>query len=109
MRITFAKTMPAAHHSRSLPRGQWPSGTFLPLLALIFAGAAPSLAVVYEVGEGTYTAIGQVPWESLAAGDTVLINWRSAPYQEKWVVCRRGISNAPITIRGVLERPVAGH
>ena len=48
-----------------------------------------------------YTAIGQVPWESLNAGDTVLIHWRSNAYQEKWVICRQGSPNAPITVRGV--------
>jgi hypothetical protein len=64
--------------------------------------ATPGLATVYEVGEAKpYTAIGQVPWESLAAGDTVLIHWRSNAYQEKWVICRQGTPTAPITVRGV--------
>ena len=56
----------------------------------------------FEVGSGKpYSAIGQVPWESLQPGDTVLIYWRSTPYQEKWVICRQGTANAPITVRGV--------
>lgn len=66
---------------------------------------------VYQVDPATsYTAIGQVPWESLEAGDTVLIHWRSEPYREKWVICRRGTESAPIVVRGVAgpngERPV---
>jgi hypothetical protein len=39
--------------------------------------------------------------ESLQPGDTVLIYWRSTPYQEKWVICRQGTAIAPITVRGV--------
>jgi len=35
------------------------------------------------------TSIGQVPWESLQAVDTVLVYWRSTPYKEKWVICRQ--------------------
>jgi hypothetical protein len=59
-------------------------------------------AATYEVGPGkAYAAIGDVPWESLQAGDTVLIHWRSTPYKEKWVICRQGLPGAPITVRGV--------
>jgi hypothetical protein len=64
----------------------------------------PSLAgaATYEVGPGKpYVTIGAVPWESLGAGDTVLIHWRSTPYKEKWVLCRQGNAAAPITVRGV--------
>lgn len=62
----------------------------------------PAYAATYEVGPGkTYANIGDVPWESLQAGDTVLIYWRSTPYKEKWVICRQGTSSAPITVRGV--------
>ena len=36
--------------------------------------AAHALATSYEVGPGrSFTAIGDVPWESLAPGDTVFI------------------------------------
>jgi len=56
----------------------------------------------YEVGDGRpYTSIGVVPWESLLAGDNVLIHWRAAPYREKWVIGRTGSSAAPIVVRGV--------
>ncbi len=51
-----------------------------------------------------------MPWESLTAGDTVLIYYRATPYKEKCVICRVGTPAAPITVRGVLgpngERPV---
>ncbi|SDW17275.1 hypothetical protein [Paenibacillus sp. CF384] len=59
-------------------------------------------ATIYEVGPGkTYTNIGDVPWESLVAGDTVKIYWRSTPYKEKIVISRMGSSTAPITVTGI--------
>ena len=70
-------------------------------MAAILAGAT-LLAEVYEVGPGkSYEAIGQAPWAALEPGDTVLIHWRPEPYREKWVICRRGSEDAPITVRGV--------
>lgn len=70
---------------------------------LLGAAVPPALtATVYEVGPGKPLAsIGQVPWATLQPGDTVLIYWRPAPYKEKWVICRQGSSEAPITVRGV--------
>ena len=62
----------------------------------------PVLAATYEVGPAKpYASIGAVPWESLQAGDTVLIYWRTTPYKEKWVICRQGTAAAPITVSGV--------
>jgi hypothetical protein len=59
-------------------------------------------AAVYEVKEGTAVdAIADVPWATLQPGDTVLIHWRATPYKEKWVICRQGTAQAPITVRGV--------
>src|SRR5690349_3916285 len=70
----------------------------LPLMCL----ACGASAALYEVGPGkAHTAIGTVPWESLQAGDTVLIYWRTNNYREKWVICRQGTLAAPITVRGV--------
>ncbi|HZY05285.1 MAG TPA: right-handed parallel beta-helix repeat-containing protein [Anaeromyxobacteraceae bacterium] len=70
------------------------------LLVAFLPGLA--LATTYEVGPGKpYGSIGAVPWESLAAGDTVLVHARAAPYAEKWVVNARGTEGAPITVRGV--------
>ena len=77
------------------------------VVALLFARSALKSTVhaqanVYEVGPGKpYASIGAVPWESLLAGDTVLIYWRSTAYKEKWVICRQGTQSAPITVRGV--------
>lgn len=59
-------------------------------------------AVEYQVGPGKqFNDIGQVPWESLAAGDQVKIHWRTQPYHEKWVLCCRGTSGSPIIVSGV--------
>ena len=55
-----------------------------------------------DVGTGyPYAAPSDVPWESLAAGDTVLIHFRATPYKDKWVICRVGTAAAPIVVRGV--------
>ena len=60
--------------------------------------AVLALAATHEVGDGhAYASIGDVPWEGLAAGDTVLIHWRPEPYREKWVVDR---CRAPMGIAG---------
>jgi hypothetical protein len=48
-----------------------------------------------------FGAIGQVPWEALAAGDTVRIHWRPEPYHEKWAIAAVGSAEAPITVTGV--------
>ena len=59
-------------------------------------------AAVYRVGPGQpLESIAGVPWASLQPGDTVLIHWRPEPYREKWVICRQGTAEAPITVRGV--------
>ncbi len=59
-------------------------------------------AATYEVGESkAYTSIGDVPWESLAAGDTVKIYWRAEPYRAKWVLCLSGGETSRITVTGV--------
>ncbi len=71
-------------------------------LAVLAVLAAAAFATTYEVGPGKALAsIGDVPWESIAAGDTVLIYWRDTPYNEKWVICAQGTAGAPITVRGV--------
>lgn len=81
-------------------------------MALIATGILmPLLAATYEVGPGKqYTTIGSAPWTTLEPGDTVLIYWKSTPYKEKWVICRKGTAKAPIVIRGVEnadgQRPV---
>lgn len=68
-------------------------------------------ATTFEVGPGkTYANVGDVPLESLVAGDTVLIYYRATPYKEKFVIAAVGTPTSPVTIRGVLgpngERPI---
>lgn len=59
-------------------------------------------AATYVVNPGTsLPTIAFVPWASLQPGDTVLIHWKATPYKEKWVICRQGTAELPITIRGV--------
>jgi hypothetical protein len=81
------------------------------VLAAALVGLPVAEAATFEVGPGKpYTSIGAVPWESLNAGDTVLIHHRPTPYKEKFVLSRVGTAAAPITVRGVLgpggERPI---
>jgi len=72
----------------------------LPILLLQFA--APAAATTYRVGPGQPLATpGAVPWEALAAGDSVLIHSRPAAYTDKWVICRAGTQLAPIVVAGV--------
>jgi len=74
------------------------------ILAVILLAAMASLtqATVYNVGPGqTYTRLVDVPWESLAAGDTVNIYYKSGGYQEKFGVFTKGTASNPITIHGV--------
>lgn len=71
-------------------------------LSLFFATFASADAAVYEVKPGTpLDTIAEVPWATLQPGDTVLIHWRSTAYKEKWVICRQGTAQLPITVRGV--------
>jgi ribosomal protein L21E len=70
-----------------------------------------SAATTFEVGPGKpFANVGDVPWESLTAGDTVLVYYRATPYKEKFVLSVVGTPSAPVTVRGVLgpngERPV---
>jgi len=75
--------------------------------AALFAATVLTLvpcasATLYSVGPGEpYAAIGEVPWESLAPGDTVAIHHRADDYHEKWVICRVGTPEAPIVVRGI--------
>ncbi len=72
------------------------------LLVGVLAFAARAHAATYDVGPGQpFTAIGSVPWESLAPGDIVQIHWRATPYREKWVISRAGTAAQPITVRGI--------
>ena len=83
-----------------------------PPAALSLTACEPSgKGTDYQVGDGKqYTALEQVPWESLAAGDTVRIFQRAAPYAGKFLIGAQGTAAAPVRICGVRgangERPV---
>ncbi len=56
----------------------------------------------FAVGPGKrYAGLGDVPFESLAAGDTVQVFWRPEPYREKLMVAGQGTAAQPIRICGV--------
>lgn len=72
------------------------------LLLLAALGSPPAQAASYVVGPGQpYPEIGDVPWESLAPGDSVRIHAREADYHEKWVICRQGTAADPIVVQGI--------
>ena len=59
-------------------------------------------SIEYHVGpQQTYTAIGDIPWESLEPGDKVHIHWRASNYHEKWAIGRSGTALEPIVISGI--------
>lgn len=73
---------------------------------IVLAVSFPSFlsADEFHVGlDQSYAGIGDVPWESLLAGDTVFIHAKPTPYLEKWVINRVGTANEPITVRGVAD------
>ncbi|HQU81776.1 MAG TPA: Ig domain-containing protein [Pyrinomonadaceae bacterium] len=75
---------------------------FSAFVFVFLANFSSAKATVYEVKPNTpLDTIAEVPWATLQAGDTVLIYWKATPYKEKWVICRQGTANAPITVRGV--------
>ena len=83
--------------SRPACRGTAPAA----LLFLILVATRGSAADYFVGPDLALKQIGAVPWESLEPGDHVYIQWRPEPYREKWVICRKGTANAPITISGV--------
>src|SRR4051794_4886849 len=75
----------------------------VPLIALLLSVLATNLfATTFHVGpKQKLQAISDVPWESIKAGDEVLIDWRPEPYKDKWVICCKGTEKAPIIVRGI--------
>src|SRR5262245_27726401 len=74
------------------------------VVGVVLLLASVAGATTYEVGPGKPLAnVGDVPWEALNAGDTVLIYARPTPYREKWVISRAGTALAPITVRGIAD------
>ena len=71
-------------------------------LLFFFGLPLPAYSATYEVGPGKrYASIGSVPWESVGAGDRVLIYWRQNPYEEKWVIAVQGTEQLPFIVQGV--------
>ena len=72
------------------------------LLSLSGILSSTAYATDYHVGPTQpYANIGDVRWDTLAAGDRVYIHWRSTPYYEKWVINRPGTSQDWIEVIGV--------
>jgi hypothetical protein len=76
--------------------------------ALALVVVQPARATTYAVGPTrAYATPSAVPWESLAAGDSVLIDARPTAYADKWVICRVGTQAQPIVVHGVPD-PATG-
>lgn len=66
----------------------------------------------YQVGSGAgqLASLDLVPWESLAAGDTVRLFYRAQPYKGKFSITAHGTASAPVRVCGVKgpngERPI---
>ncbi len=82
-------------------------GTFRWTVAIAVCGTmlltdSLARAADYVVGPGQdLLEVDQVPWEKLEPGDIVSIHARTEPYRAKWVLCRRGTPEHPITVRGI--------
>lgn len=75
---------------------------FVAVAAVLCALCAGAGGATYEVGPGkALERIAEVPWESLTAGDTVLIHWKEGGYHEKFGVFGRGTDEEPIRVSGV--------
>jgi hypothetical protein len=56
----------------------------------------------FPVGPGQkYASLGEVPFETLTAGDTVRVLWRAEPYREKLMISGQGTADRPIRVCGV--------
>ncbi len=71
------------------------------LLAWLWCAGHVS-AAEYEVGPGKpYARIIDCPTHDLAAGDSILVHYRSEPYREKFLLHGVGTAEQPITLKGV--------
>jgi len=100
---TMAAWEPDTMTHRFPPRT--PLDVTIAIATFVFSGLVdPSFATALtrHVGPGQpFAAIGDIAWESLAPGDSVLIHARPAPYAEKWVLCRVGTQALPIVVKGI--------
>lgn len=90
-----------AKRVKTISVGKKGVAAFVLLFVLLFLPSS-SYSETFEVGPGKrFESIGDVPWESLSAGDEVLIYWRAQPYKEKWVIAVQGSEAKPFVVRGI--------
>ena len=79
-----------------------PASTIAPLVS-VDACLPSGKGKDYQVGDqpGQLASLEAVPWDSLAAGDTVRIFHRSTPYRGKFMISASGTATAPVRICGV--------
>lgn len=84
----------------------------LTMTAVTSACLPSGLGVDYQVGPnaGQIATLDLVPWEKLAAGDTVRIFYKDTPYAGKFMISGNGTATAPIRVCGVKsstgQRPI---
>ncbi|NND05061.1 MAG: polysaccharide-degrading enzyme [Saprospiraceae bacterium] len=72
------------------------------LLPFFLIYGLPAFATDYHVGPAqALSAITDVPWSTLQAGDKVYIHWKSTAYKEKWVLNRQGTAANRIEVIGI--------
>jgi len=72
------------------------------LTCVVLSAGLTAAARDYHVGPGQpLETLGAVPWFRLAAGDTVYIHHRPAPYREKILISARGTPNQWVRVLGV--------
>lgn len=72
------------------------------LVPLFILHCLPAFATDYHVGPSqALSAIADVPWSTLQAGDKVYIHWKSTAYNEKWVINREGTAANRIEVIGI--------
>jgi hypothetical protein len=74
------------------------------VIGALGAGCLPAIAEAtdFHVGpQQAFVSIGEVPWHSLAPGDTVFIHYRPEPYHEKFLISTRGTSSGWVRVLGV--------
>lgn len=81
------------------PEGWWGGGAMRPgQVDCVHEGSGKD----YQVGPGkAYANIGDVPLETLVAGDTVRVFHRATPYREKVMLSGQGTAEQPIRFCGV--------
>ncbi len=62
----------------------------------------PGVGRTFDIGPSQeLSALADIDWDGLQAGDTVRIHWRAEPYRERLRVSAVGTADAPVTVCGV--------